>query len=126
VREADVVVLASNAIFDALPPADIASICNEAMQRRSVLARSPSFGPAEEAGLPEMDEANKALLEVAERIVFAAHTRAQPVFEQARKVSDDASVVVAEVLPWELAARSWGGGAGRGARKLLDCAQGGG
>lgn len=118
VREGDLAVLGSNVLFDALAPLEIAEICNETLQRRSILARSPSFmAGAAGGGLALYDE---VLAEVAERLAFAAHARGKPALPS--KAVDDASVVVAEVVPWSLAVR----GAGPGSRTLPDVSHGGG
>jgi len=96
-REGDIVILGSSTIFEALEPEELASICNEVLNRRPGLLRSPSFGPHEKT-MPDLSDACALLHEVAERIVFAAHAKAPPT-KELFTLMDDASVVVAEVLP---------------------------
>jgi len=96
-REGDIVILGSSTIFEALDTEELASICNEVLNRRPGLLRSPSFGPHEKT-MPDLSDACALLHEVAERIVFTAHAKAPPT-EDMHTAMDDASVVVAEVLP---------------------------
>jgi len=99
--EGDVVVLGSNSVFEALQPSGIAQVCNEILGKRPGLLRSPGFMPGE-ADLPELSDATAVLRELAQSIVLATHARGQPV-GCLRRTPDDASVVVAEVVPWHRA-----------------------
>merc|ERR1712217_896023 len=87
VQEGDFVVLGNSVVFESLTKKGITDICNEAMLAPQYSSASPS-----------------ALSELAEEVVLATYAKAMPEWLSRRTVGD-ASVVVAEVVDWQLARR---------------------